>query len=125
MEETIEYPSPQKFKGEILRRVYRIWLFRKMLPVIIAEVAGLAVILYILSRTIFIQRVFENALSVFFLNPSSIFFFGLAAFSSASGATKILSVVVLLLIAFVLRHATQAMLRLILVKENYFELIKK
>lgn len=125
MEETIQYPSPQKFKGEILRQVYRIWLFRRMLPVIIAEVAVLAVILYIISRTVFIQRVFENALGAFFLNPSSIFAFGISAFSAASGTTKILSVVVLALLAFVLRHLTQAMLRLILVKENYFELIKK
>ncbi|MBI2122398.1 MAG: hypothetical protein HYT98_04770 [Candidatus Sungbacteria bacterium] len=125
MEETIEYPSSKRFKGEILRRVYRIWLFRKMLPVIIAEVVGLAAILYIFSRTVFIQRVLENALSASFSGPTGILSFGVAAFSSASGATQILSVIILVLIAFILRHLTQALLRLILVKENYFELIKK
>lgn len=125
MEETVQYPSSQKFKGEILRQVYRIWLFRRLLPVIITEVVGLAAILYILSRTIFIQRIFENALSVLFLNPSRIVLFGIEAFSDATVATKIFSIGILVLIAFILRHATQALLRLILVKKNYFELIKK
>lgn len=113
-----------KFKGEILRQVYRVWLFRKLLPVMIAEIAGFSLVLYVLGRTVFIQKVLENAFAVLFAEPGRIVPFAFFAFTNASAATRILFIGVIVLFAFVIRHLTQGLLRLILVKENYFEQVK-
>lgn len=112
-------PSP-RFKGEVLKQIYRIWLFRKLLPVLIFEVAVFAFVLYRLGRSVFIQRVLENALNVFFINPSGVFSFLFSAFQNASVATKVMTVITAILVALLLRHLTQGILRLILVRQNYF-----
>ncbi len=119
METKINSPAAQ-FKGQILNRVYRVWLWRKLAPVFITEIILLTAVLFFIGRTIFVQRVIENALTVFFLNPGRIFGFIASAFANAPFAIQILGIVFLVLLAFVLRHLTQGILRLILVRENYF-----
>lgn len=114
--------DPQ-FKGQVLNKIYRVWLLRKLLPVLILEVVILAAVLYVLGRTVFIQRVFENALNVLFVNPSQIVGFVVDAFARAPLLTQILSVLLAILLAFLIRHLTQGALRLILIKENYFSKI--
>lgn len=116
-------PNPQ-FKGQVLNKVYRVWLLRKLLPVLVLEVVILAAVLYVLGRTVFIQRVFENALNVLFINPSQIAGFVVDAFARAPLLTQILSIGLAILLAFLIRHLTQGALRLILVKENYFSRIR-
>src|SRR3990167_7796532 len=97
--------TSNKFKGEILRQVYRVWLFRKLFPVVIAEIVGFS--------------------AVIFAEPGRIVPFAFSAFTNASAGTRILFIVVLVLLAFVMRHLTQGLLRLILVRENYFEQVAK
>lgn len=116
---------PSRFRGEMLRQIYRVWLFRKLLPVLIVEIVVLALIIYELGQVIFVQRVIENGMRVFFANPPKIFSFFLWAFVSATFFTKILIVGVALALALLVRHITQGILRLILVKENYFSQIRK
>lgn len=117
-------PTP-KFKGEILRQVYRVWLLRKFLPVLVLEIVLIFAVLYVLARYVFLQRVIENASSVFFQNPSGIFSFFISAFTSAPVATKIFSIALLALVAILLRQLTQGLLRYILVRENYFGKVKE
>lgn len=114
----------QKVRGHVLQKVYRVWLFRKLLPVLLLEVAVLAAVLYGLGRVVFIQRVLENGLNVLFLNPSAIFSFLADMFLKAPLLAKTLGVGVLVLVALVIRHITQGMLRLILVRENFFGKVK-
>lgn len=113
-----------KLKGQVLRQVYRVWLFRKLLPVVIGEVLVLAVVLYQLGNLIFFQKIIENALNVFFINPSQIISFAISAFVKTPWMIKILGAGALILLAFLLRHVTQGVLRLILVRENYFGKVK-
>lgn len=114
-----------KFKGEILRRVYRVWLFRKLIPVLVLEIAVLAIALYVLGQTVFIHRIVENGLGVLISNPPQFLTFIVGAFAHAPVRAKILIFVFALAVAFLLRHLTQGFLRLILVRENYFERLKK
>ena len=114
----------QKFKGEVLTKVYKVWLVRKLLPVLIGEVLILALLLYSLGRVIFIERVLDNALNVVFLSPPKILpFFGMA-FMRTSLNAKFLGLGVALFIALLIRHITQGILRLFLVKQNYFAKLK-
>ncbi len=124
MQEATITPT-SKFRGEILRKIYRVWLFRKLLPVLVLEVAILTVVLYWLGRAVFFQRIFENALNVLFLEPQQIFNFLLTMFTNATLLARILGFVVLVLFVLVVRHFTQGVLRLILIKENYFSKVRE
>lgn len=109
-----------RFQGEILNKIYRVWLFRKLLPVLVLEVAVLTAVLYWLGRAVFFQRIFENALKVLFLEPRQIFDFIFVMFSHATPLARILGFAVLVLFVLIGRHFTQGFLRLILVRQNYF-----
>ena len=124
MMSTILPPSSRaitsRFHGQILRQVYRVWLFRKLAPTLVAEIIILSALLYGVGRMVFVERIIVNALNVFFLNPSQIFSFFVSAFAHAYGLTRFLAILVLVLVALLIRHITQGILRFILVKQNYF-----
>jgi len=122
---TQQIPEKEAFRGQILRQVYRVWLVRKFLPVFIGEIIVLTLLLYQAGRIVFVQRVFENAFSVLFNNPGGIINFGVTAFTHASTPAKIFGVAAAVFLALVIRRATQGLLRLILVRENYFGKIEK
>ena len=109
-----------RFRGEVLKRIYRVWLFRTFLPVLLIEVAAFTFILYKLAQAIFFQRVLENAMNVFFKDPPHVVSFFLWAFVDARFATKILVIAVIAALALVIRQLTQGLLRFILVRQNYF-----
>jgi len=113
------------FRGETLNKIYRVWLFRKLMPVLAVEIAIFALLLYGVMRLVFVRRVIENSLIVFSQSPSGIFPFTVAAFLHAPLVTKIVVIGVLVLAAFLIRLLTQGMLRFILVRENYFSRIQK
>ncbi|MBI2640425.1 MAG: hypothetical protein HYW91_00890 [Candidatus Sungbacteria bacterium] len=120
MDNSISPNASPRFQGQVLNKIYRVWLFRKLLPVLIFEVAALTAILYWLGRAIFFQRIFENALRVLFINPQQIFSFALAMFTNATPLARILGFIILALFVLIVRHFTQGFLRLILVRQNYF-----
>ena len=117
-------PNASAFRGQVLRQVYRIWLFRKLLPVLAVEIIILSILLFRLGKAVFIQRIIENGLNILFLDPPQIISFIVSMFVKAPLLTKILGFVALLLVASVVRHITQGMLRLFLVKQNYFGKVK-
>lgn len=109
-----------RFKGEVINKIYRVWLFRKLLPVLVLEVAVVAAVLYWLGRAVFFQKIFENALKVLFVEPQQILSFLLVMFTHATPLAKILGFVVLVLFVLIIRHFTQGALRWILVRQKYF-----
>lgn len=114
-----------RFRGEIVRKVYRVWLVRKLLPVLVLEIGIISFALYWLGRAIFVQSVISNAVTVFFNRPAGSISFLAGAFGNATLLTKLLGMGVVVLLALFLRHITQGLLRLILVKENYFSRVQK
>lgn len=115
-----ETHTSARFRGQVLARVYRVWLFRKLLPVMVAEIVILAVVIFWLTRAVFIRRVVENAFNVFFTNPPAVFSFAVSAFVHAGTFTQVLVVMIAVALALFVRHLTQGILRLILVRENFF-----
>lgn len=109
-----------KFNGQILQNVYRVWLFRKLAPVLIGEIILLSFVLYGIGQLVFVERVITNGLNVLFLHPAGIMSFGWDAFLHADTLTRSLTILIAVLAALVIRHVTQGMLRLILVRQNYF-----
>lgn len=116
--------APPRFRGQLLMKIYRVWLVRKFLPVFAAEIIGIAFLLYAFTRAVFIQRVAENALTVLFANPAGIFPFFFSAFSETALSTKFVIFAAFLLGGLLVRTATQGILRFILVRENYFSRLR-
>lgn len=114
-----------RFRGETLNKIYRIWLFRKLAPVLAAEVVIFSLLLYGVAKLVFVERVVDNGIGVFFRDPSGIPAFVIAAFLHAPIVTKLMSAGIVILIALLIRLLTQGILRFILVKENYFSRIQK
>lgn len=125
MNNSISPAAAPSFRGQILNKVYRVWLFRKLLPVLILEVVVLTAVLYWLGRAVFFQRIFENALKVLFINPREILDFLFVMFTHATPLARVLGFAVLVLFVFIVRHFTQGVLRLILVRQNYFSRVQK
>lgn len=108
------------FRGQVLNRVYRVWLSRKFLPVFLSEVIILSVVLYKLSRLVFVEKFLENFFRILFQNPYGSLTFLYSAFGRTATTTKILTAVLVILLALLLRGITQGILRFILVRKNYF-----
>lgn len=117
--------QPPRFRGSILKQVYRVWLWRRLMPVVIAEVVVLSFVIYALARLIFVERVLQNGLSVIFARPEGIGSFLMRGFLQASVPTQALMVGIVILVALLIRHLTQGILRFILVRENYFGTVQK
>ena len=115
----------RRFRGETLNRIYRIWLFRKLAPVLALEIGILSLLLYAIAKRVFVERVVDNGMGVFFRSPSGIFSFVVGAFLHAPIATKLITAGIVILIALLIRLLTQGVLRFILVKENYFSRIAR
>lgn len=113
-------PGEQKFKGQILQNIYRVWLFRTFAPVLVAEVILLAAVLYTLGRTVFVERILGNFFKVLFADPAGIPTFLVGAFSHSSWTARATAIAAAVALAFIIRHVTQGILRFILVKKNYF-----
>ncbi len=114
-----------RFRGETLNKIYRIWLFRKLAPVLAAEIVIFSLLLYAIAKLVFVERVVDNGIGVLFRDPSGIPVFVIAAFLHAPIATKLITAGIVILIALLIRLLTQGILRFILVKENYFGRIQK
>lgn len=112
--------NASRFRGEVLQRVYKVWLMRKFLPVLVLEIAALSIVFYQLGRVVFVQRVLENGIQVLFLNPPQFLNFILSMFAEAPWAARVLGFGAVLIVALVVRHITQGLLRLVLVRQNYF-----
>lgn len=120
MEHMEELKSVSRFRGQVLNKVYRIWLFRKFLPVFLAEIIVLSLLFYKISRAVFVQKILENAVGILFQNPAAIFKFIFSAFENANNLIKALAILSAVLIALLVRLLTQGFLRYLLVKKNYF-----
>ena len=125
--EIISDRSAQKpsFQGQVLRRVYRVWLVRKFIPILVLEITALSIVIYQIARAVFVERFMQNAMRVFFAEPEGIGKFFVRAFLETEWITKVLSILLAVMIALVIRHITQGMLRLLLVRKNYFASVRR
>ena len=113
------FTSP-RFRGEVLQKIYRVWLFRKLLPVVGVEIVAFAAALYLLAKISFVERIIQNGTRVLFENPPAFLGFLISGFLNASIAKEALVVLLAVIVAFGIRHITQGILRFILVRQNYF-----
>ena len=69
--------SPRmRYRGQVLNQVYRVWLFRKLMPVLAIEILAVAGLIYGLARSVFAvfrtgcaQRESDSRVNVLRLRP--------------------------------------------------------
>lgn len=91
------------FKTQILWKVYLVWFFRRILPLVALEVLVLGAAVYFLARFIFVEKVISNTLAAAANNPLVIFTYLFYAFLGTTLINKVLIIALLSIGALLLR----------------------
>ena len=108
MKNTTQITLSQLFKNRILWRVYTIWFFRRIVPLILFEIIVLVVALKLLANMVFVGKVIENAALASGSNYWAFFKYLLAAYFQTHPAVQIAIIVGLGLVALLLRDLVRA-----------------
>jgi hypothetical protein len=82
-------------KNKIAWKVYRVWLFKRIIPLFILELVLLTLALWILGRLVFVQQVFTNAFLASAQNPLILASYMFKAFWATSILKKIIILIFL------------------------------
>lgn len=93
------------FKTKILWRVYVIWFFRRVLPLVLAQILIISLALKVFSKKVYLGRVLENAAVAADSNYWEFLKYLAYAFFSAHILIQIVIVLILALGTLLLRDA--------------------
>jgi hypothetical protein len=82
-------------KNKIAWKVYIVWLFKRVIPLLVAEIILLVLAFYFLGKFVFVQKVFENAFLSSAQNPIIVFLYMFNAFASTTLVKKFIILVLL------------------------------
>src|SRR3990167_2450743 len=105
------------FKTKILWRVYVIWFFRRVLPLVLAQIFVISLALKIFAKKVFLEKVLENAAVAADSNYWEFLEYLAYAFFSAHILIQIIIVLILALGTLLLRDAGRAV-------KTYFNTLK-
>jgi len=77
-------------KNKIVWKVYLVWLFKRIIPLFILEIAFLILVLFFLGKLVFVQKVFENAFLISAQNPLTVAVYMFGAFWQTSILKKVI-----------------------------------
>lgn len=101
--------SNSALKAKILWRVYITWLFKRILPLLVLELAILVVAVYLLARFVFIEKVVSNTFLAASNSPLLIVSFMFSAFLYTTFLNQAIIVVLLSLGILLLRDFGRAL----------------
>ena len=52
--------SASPMRGQVLKKIYRVWFFRRFLPAVLIEIAVFSAFLYFLARAVFVQKIVDQ-----------------------------------------------------------------
>lgn len=90
-------------KNRILWRVYLLWFFRRIVPLMVLQILVFILALKLFATNVFIRQVFRNAYWVSASDYWSLLKYSLAAFLNTRPLTQIAILLILGVIALVLR----------------------
>ena len=93
------------FKTKILWRVYVIWFFRRVLPLVLAQIFVISLALKIFAKKVFLEKVLENAAVAADSNYWEFLKYLAYAFFSAHILIQIIIILILALGTLLLRDA--------------------
>ncbi|HEY4499816.1 MAG TPA: hypothetical protein VJH70_01640 [Candidatus Paceibacterota bacterium] len=90
-------------KNRILWKVYAVWFFAKILPILLFELIVIVGALYIFGKFVFVERVVGNTLLIASEHPLALFNFLVFAFMKTSWIIKGVTLIGLSIGALILR----------------------
>jgi hypothetical protein len=84
-------------KNRIAWKIYFVWLFKRIIPLFIFEMVLLILAFYFLGKTVWVQKVFENAFLSNAQNPIEV---SVYLFKSFLGTTLIKQIIIVALLGF-------------------------
>lgn len=82
-------------KNKIVWKIYFIWLFKRIIPLFIAELVFLVLAFYFLGKLVFVSQVFQNAFLSSAQNPFTVALYMFDAFLATGPVKKIIIVILL------------------------------
>ncbi len=91
------------FKSKILWKIYLVWFFRRILPLVVFEIVVLGAAVYLLAKYIFVEKVISNTFLFAGRNPLTMLSFLFDAFLRTSLLEQIAIIILLSIGALLLR----------------------
>ena len=104
---------------KIMMRVYMIWLFRRVSPVVIFLVLFTILVLHLFAQSVFIVNVFENASIAYQQGGWGLIWFVFLALVSAKLAVKVEIIAMLIIGFFALKYARKALVAYDLIRRGH------
>ncbi len=104
------YKVSQLLKNRILWRIYVLWFFRRIMPLIVLQVALFALALKVFARYVFVSKVFRNAALMSEFSYWDVLKFIYNAFINTHPLTQVVILIILGVVALLIRDLVRALL---------------
>ena len=107
-----------RLKSKIMNRVFRFWFLRSMAPLIIFEVVGILLAVYIFANLIFVLQVFNNAFNAALGNPFKFIAYFWDAFLATRSEVKVIIIALAISGLLLLRDINRGIISYAIMKRN-------
>lgn len=104
---------------KIMMRVYMIWLFRRVSPVVIFLVLFSILVLHLFAQSVFIVDVFQNAAIAYEQGGWGLIWYAFLALVNAKLAVKVEIIAMLIIGFFALKYARKALVAYDRIRQNH------
>lgn len=100
----------QLLKSRILWRVYILWFFRRIVPLMVLQVVLFSLAVKVFARYVFVSKVFQNAALVSGSSYLDVLKFIYKAFINTHPLTQVVLLIILGVVAILIRDLIRALL---------------
>lgn len=115
-----------KIKAQIMKRIFRVWFVRSMVPLLALELLLILLGVYFFSRLVFVSEVFQNTVTASFGHPLRALTYLWGAFLATQSATQVIIIISLAIIIFLLWHINRSIFSYVLTRRTgFFDTVKR
>lgn len=105
-------------KFRIMKRIFGLWFLRSMVPLLIVEIVGIMLGIYLFAKLIFVNAVISNTLNAALGNPFKMIAYLWEAFLGTRGEVKALLITMGLTGLLLLRDLNRGLISYILLRRS-------
>lgn len=106
----MENKTNDTIKNRIFWKVYFIWFFRKILPIIAIQIAVFALALQLFAKNVFVSRVLQNIAQVAESGYWAVLKYVIASFLNTHFVTQVVILAILAIVALLVRDIGRSLL---------------
>ncbi len=108
----------ERLKARVMRRVFGFWFLRAMAPLLIIEVIGFLIALYVFANFVFVGQVVDNALAAALGNPFKLVAYFWHSFLVARVEVKVILVGIAVAVGFFLRDINRGLIAYVMTRQR-------